>query len=325
MKILKPIEKIYHLLVGIKNYLYDRQLIKSVNIKFPVISVGNLAFGGVGKTPCVIFIGEELSSEYKINIVTKSYKATLTEPKKVNLNLQHAAQLFGDEACLIQSKLPNCGVWSGPNKASTAAASTINQPDFILMDDGFSHRRLKRNFDLVLIDATQGFNTYQREPISSLRRAHAVLITKVNLSGHSAVTEIENKILSLAPHLAGAVFFSRVKTELELDRKFPLFVFCGLGRPDTFIQDLQRQGYNIVRTKYYPDHFNYSEAEQNNILAEYFELHQKFENMKLVTTEKDLIKLTESSLKNILFTPKHRIELDSDQKEALLEKIRQFI
>lgn len=322
MNILKPVEKFYHLLVGTKNYFYDQHLLKSVDLKVPVISVGNLSFGGAGKTPCIIFLAKELSSEYKINIVAKSYKASLTEPKKVNLDLPNAARLFGDEACLIQSKLPNCSVWSGPKKSSTAAVSVINQPDLILIDDGFSHRKLKRNFDLVLIDATQGFNDYLRESVNSLKRAHAVLITKVNLVNRSAVTEIEKKIISVAPHLSDNIFSSRVKTEIELDKSNPLFVFCGLGRPETFIQDLSHQGFNVVHNKFYADHFDYSESEQNKIFEEYLELKKKYKNLKLVTTEKDFIKLSDRPLKNIVIVPEHRIESDTDQKEALLEKIR---
>lgn len=322
MNMLRPVEKFYHLLVGTKNFFYDKRLFKSVDLKIPVISIGNLSFGGVGKTPCIIFLAKELSSEYKINIVTKSYKASLTEPKKVNLELPEAARLFGDEACLIQSKLPNCSVWSGPQKSSTAAVSVINQPDLILIDDGFSHRKLKRNFDLVLVDATQGFNDYLRESVNSLKRAHAVLITKVNLASDSAVAEIEKKIISAAPHLFDNIFFSRVKTEINLDKSNPFFVFCGLGRPETFVQDLGRQGYNVIHNKFYADHFDYSENEQKNIFEEYLELKKKYKNLKLVTTEKDFIKLSDISLKNVLNVPEHRIELDEDQKEALLEKIR---
>ncbi|MEQ1723511.1 MAG: tetraacyldisaccharide 4'-kinase, partial [Pseudobdellovibrio sp.] len=176
MMSLKPIEKIYHLLVASKNYMYDRKFFKSKKISAPVISVGNLSFGGVGKTPCIIFLAEELSKTQKVSIITKSYKASLKEPAPVNLDIERAAALYGDEACLIQAKLPHCRVWSGPVKYQTALASLIERPQVVLLDDGFSHRQLCRNFDLILIDATVGFKDYQREPISSLVRSSAVII-----------------------------------------------------------------------------------------------------------------------------------------------------
>ncbi len=325
MKALAPVEKIYHLLVGAKNFFYDRYFLKTIKLKIPVVSVGNLSFGGVGKTPCIILLARELSLEYKVTIVTKSYKASLREPGMVNLNTAHAAETFGDEACLIQQKLPNCTVWSGPNKASSAAASIITQPNIILLDDGFSHRKLYRNFDLVLIDATQGFDNYQRESINSLKRAHAVLITKTNLSNKKAISEIERKILSVSPQLKESLFQSGVKTELKLKKTDPLFVFCGLGRPQTFIKDLEQQGYRVIHKKYYADHFFYSVVEQKKIAEEYLDLQLKYKNLKLVTTEKDFIKISENSLKENLFVPEHSIDLDSVQKEVLIEKIRQSL
>ena len=325
MMIFKPIEKIYQLLVSAKNYLYEQRFINTITLNVPVVSIGNISFGGVGKTPFVIFIGNELASDYKINIITKSYKASLTEPKLVNLNLPNAPQIFGDEACLIQTKLPNCSVWSGPNKSDTAVASIVNLPSLILLDDGFSHRKLHRNFDLVLIDATQGFNDYLRESVKSLLRADAILITKANLSSSMAMRKIKNSIIAVAPHLKDCIFTSEVKTEFKIEKSNPVFVFCGLGRPETFIQDISQQGYAVIQKIYFADHFNYPKAIQENIYKQYLELKKKYKNLKLVTTEKDFIKLTVSDLKNELVIPVHTIVLDTDQKGSLIEKIRQSL
>lgn len=323
MKVLRPVEKIYHFFVGTKNFLYDRKIIKPVQLKFPVVSIGNISFGGVGKTPFIILLAEEFSVENKINIVTKSYKASLREARKVNLNEPAAAALYGDEACLLQSKLPGCSVWSGPDKASTADASTVTQPDLILVDDGFSHRRLSRNFDLVLIDATEGLNDYRREPLGNLKRAHAIVITKSNLSTPDDIVELEKKICKIAPKLSSSIYKSEVRTELAVDRAHPLFIFCGLGRPGSFLQDLEKQGYNIIFKKEFADHYSYTAADQQSLHSDFLRLRKVHPGLRIVTTEKDFVKINDSVLKALLNVPVHRITMAVEQKEVLLEKIRQ--
>ena len=325
MKILWPAEQVYHFFVTTKNYLYDRKLIRPVLIKFPVVSVGNISFGGSGKTPFIIFLAQELATDSKVNIVTRSYKGSLRAPSTVNLEEAEAVAKYGDEACLIQKLLPACSVWSGPNKASTAAACTINQPDVILVDDGFSHRKLQRNFDLVLIDATVGLDDYLREPSRNLKRAHAVVITKTNLVGPQAVNRLEKKLLGMAANLAGHIFTSEVNTRLALKVSEPLFVFCGLARPETFTLDLQKQGYTIAEKIFYPDHYRYSLADQQKIFDQYSKLKSSQAGLRLVTTEKDFVKITLPALKEILMVTEHRITMAAGQKEVLLEKIRQAL
>ena len=325
MKTLWPAEKIYHFFVSTKNYLYDRQFIRPVKIKFPVVSVGNISFGGVGKTPFIIFLAQELATDSKVNIVTRSYKSSLKSPRTVNLQEADAAAIYGDEACLIQKMLPGCSVWSGPNKASTAAACTINQPSVILVDDGFSHRKLQRNFDLVLIDATVGIDDYLREPARNLKRAHAVVITKTNLVGPQAVNQLEKKILGVAGNLGGHIFTSEVNTSLAAKVSEPLFVFCGLGRPETFVLDLQIQGYTIAEKSFYPDHYSYSLTDQQKLFDRYCQLKSAQPGLRLVTTEKDFVKISLPALKEILMVTEHRITMTAGPKEVLLEKIRQAL
>ncbi len=325
MKIFWPAEKVYHFFVTTKNFLYDRKLIRPVLIKFPVISVGNISFGGAGKTPFIIFLAQELAAQGKVNIVTRSYKGSLSAPSTVNLHETDAAAIYGDEACLIQKLLPGCSVWSGPNKASTAAACTINQPSVILVDDGFSHRKLQRNFDLVLIDATVGIDDYLREPSRNLKRAHAVVITKTNLVEAQTVNILEKRILGLAANLAGHIFTSEVNTRLPAKVSEPLFVFCGLGKPETFVLDLQKQGYTIAEQIYYPDHYSYSLADQQKIFDQYSKLKRSLAGLRLVTTEKDFVKITLPALKEILVVTEHRITMAAGQREVLLEKIRQAL
>jgi tetraacyldisaccharide 4'-kinase len=320
---LKIFEHIYHFVSGSKNFLYDHDILQPVILPVPVISVGNLSFGGVGKTPCIILLGQHLSqNNKKLVIVSKSYKASLKNPQRVDLKMKSAASIFGDEACLIQSLLPRAEVWSGPNKTETAAASMRARPALILVDDGFSHRRLKRNFDLVLIDANEGFETYMRESRTNLKRAHAVLITKVNIYTSVQVEKIQEQIHKLAPHLRGNIFVSSVRTSLKLEKNDPLFVFCGLGRPQSFLSDLKKQGFNVVSQEIFPDHFEYTEKDQGRIFAKFLDLKNERRNLKLVTTQKDFVKLRNSDLLKHANVAEHEMVMDTELEEALIEKIR---
>lgn len=325
MKFLKIFEQIYHFLSGSKNLLYDYKVLRPVELPVPVISVGNLSFGGVGKTPCIILLAQHLSQGKKIAVVTKSYKAALTIPKKVDLNIKNAPEIFGDEACLIQSRLPHVDVWSGPNKTETAKAAMAGRPSLILVDDGFSHRKLKRNFDLVLLDATVGFESYMREAEGNLKRATAVLITKSNIAKAGQVEKIQQHVGAVAPQLRGQVFTSTVHTTVKIDKRDPLFIFCGLGRPESFFQDLNRQGYAIIAKEVFPDHHLYSARDQNRIFAKYLDLKNENRNLKLVTTQKDFVKLKNSDLLKHCQVAGHEMLMDPELEEVLIDKIRDSI
>lgn len=322
MKWLKIFEKIYHFVSGSKNALYDTQVLQSAKLNVPVVSIGNLSFGGVGKTPCIVMLANQFQQDYRINVVCRSYKADLKTPQRVDLNQPNAARTFGDEACMLKSKLPFCQVWSGPQKLDTARASLSDNPTLILVDDGFSHRKLARNFDLVLVDATVGFDTYLRESKHNLARASAVLITKVNMAQKISVEKIQEKILQLAPNLKNHIFTSSVKTSVAVDRANPVVVFCALARPETFVQDLEQQGYQVIEKMIFPDHHAYTDLDQKKIFAKYLDLKNANRGLKIVTTEKDAIKLTHHDLKAAAIVADHTMLLDEMVKEALIEKIR---
>jgi len=320
--LLKITEQIYHFLSGSKNLLYDYNLLKPVVLPVPVVSVGNLSFGGVGKTPCIILLAQHLSQGKKVVVVTKSYKTPLKEPRKVNLSLGNAAEIFGDEACLIQTRLPQVEVWSGPDKTGTATAAMASRPDVILVDDGFSHRKLKRNFDLVLLDATVGFETYMREAEDNLKRASSVLITKANIAKPGQIESITKHVMQVAPKLRNEIYISTVHTTLKSDKADPLFVFCGLGRPESFLQDLRRQGYNVLFKEIFPDHHKYTAKEQSRIFAKYLDLKNENRNLQLITTQKDFVKLKNSDLLKNCQVAGHEMLMDSETEEVLIDKIR---
>lgn len=323
--ILKPLEFLYHVLSQAKNVLYDLKVLPTEKLPVPVISIGNLSFGGTGKTPFIQFIAQEFQSK-KIVIVCRSYKAAARGPQKVDVSISQAAQIFGDEAVLLQKALPNVAVWAGPSKVQTAQEACLtDQPQLILVDDGFSHRRLYRQFDLVLFDASRLGKDYFREALYSLKRANAVVFTKTQSHSASDVNAFRNKLQKKFPHLAHAFFESRMETSLSFSIEAPLFVFCGIANPDAFKHALIERGYKISYFYGYSDHQQYSNEMQNDILQKFKQAALSDLKLKLVTTEKDFVKLDHKELKDFVTVAGYEVKMQSPEKEKLFEKIRQSL
>ncbi len=317
-----PFESLYQLASATKNFLYENKVFKTYDVIPSVISVGNLSFGGTGKTPCIEFLATELASAFKVAVICRSYRASAKAPSRVDLKLLNCTKVFGDEACLLQSKLPQCRVWSGPQKFKTALAAQVDKPDILLIDDGFSHRKLMKDFDLVLIDASRAEAEYLRESYQSLKRAHAILLTKVHLSSSDKVEQLKSKILKNAQHLERAIFQARSETILDVAVGAPLFVFCGIAKPESLRASLVQLGFDVKNLVAYADHFAYSDAEQEGLYQNFLRLRNEFPKLALVTTEKDFIKLNHSKLLKDVNVTKHKMVLDDTNKVGLLEKIR---
>ncbi|MFZ3231366.1 MAG: tetraacyldisaccharide 4'-kinase [Pseudobdellovibrio sp.] len=336
--ILKPLQFIYEFGSDFKNKLYDRNFIKKIKLNVPVVSIGNLSVGGTGKTPCVFLLAQEfikLSQYKKIVIVSRSYKASLKFPQKVDLSNKSAVLTFGDEPCLLQSLLPQCSVWSGPVKYLTAQAAEIaEKPDLILIDDGFSHRKLIRNFDIVLIDATAPMNYFQSLPVGRLResldqlsRADAILITRANLVDINKVEKIKQLILKNNSKLKELIFESSSVTVLpdSVNKQDQLFVFCGLGHPKSFKSSLEALNYELLVFKEFQDHYMYKKSDLDQIFEDFKTLKSTHLNLKLVTTEKDLIKIKNHPILDFIHTAKNLIEINDNKKDVLIEKICQHL
>lgn len=321
--ILKPFEAFYHLLSSIKNDLYDRHWLKSYQLSASIVSIGNLSFGGTGKTPFIQFIAENFQAQKKIVVVCRSYRTQATQPQKIDLSLNEAARLFGDEACLLQKKLPGCSVWSGPSKWQTAqAALKAEQPDLILLDDGFSHRRLRRSFDLVLFDATKMQKDYFRESLQSLRRADAVVLTKIEGADPQQVHLFKQMIEKKFPHLKDFIFESRMNVSGTVAVETPVFAFCGIAQPVSFRKALSTLRLQVCAFESYSDHQEYSLDLQKRLFNQFEALQKKHPGLVLITTEKDLVKINHPELLKHLKTLQYKVEMDPHEKEKLLEKIR---
>jgi tetraacyldisaccharide 4'-kinase len=274
---MNPLGAIYGAAVSARNSLYDRGILKTRRLTGPVISVGNISAGGSGKTPFVILLGGLLQQRgIHFDVLSRGYGrktqgVLAVDPKGSPCD-------FGDEPLLIAKRL-SCPVIVGENRyrAGLFAESKFGTQLHIL-DDGFQHRSLARDFDIVLLTPEdvrdQLLPTGRlREPCSSLHRADAVV-----LSAESTYSE-----LKLNPqrtwHLRRSVSVSEAPPR-------PV-AFCGIARPEKFIEQLRAAGIQPVARKFYRDHYSYTEKDVRELAA----LREQKRAGGFITTEKDAINL----------------------------------
>ena len=280
-----------------------RAVTKTQRLRTPVVSVGGLAMGGVGKTPMVLHLAKLLPGSA---VLTRGYRRDSKEQVTVlEAGLTAPIAVTGDEAQLyLRAGLP-VGI-GGDRHAAGLAAEQRFHPRLFLMDDGFQHARLHRDFDLVLLDGLDPLAGglfpvgRLREPLQALRRADAIVITRSTGNRYSGLLREVRAAGASAP-----VFYSHVVPE-PLWIEGPVVAFCGLANPETFRQTLERHGLTITHFHAFPDHHRYSPSDMAAL---------KKYGLPLVTTEKDAVKLP------LHFAQVLRISIRIDDEDALLAMI----
>jgi tetraacyldisaccharide 4'-kinase len=272
-----PASAIYGAVVGARNHLYDRHTIQPRRLSGPVISVGNLSVGGSGKTPFVILLGELLKSRgIAFDVLSRGYGRKTRGVMQVDP--AGSSTTFGDEPILIARRLEIPVVLGEDRYQAGLFAEEKFGPQLHLLDDGFQHRRLTRDFDIVLVTADDARDSLLpsgrlREPLNSLRRADAVVLT----SGAAPESfPIEGKLTWRVRR--------GIATENMPSRPV---AFCGIARPQNFMLQLRKAGVEPAAEAVYRDHHAYTEADIRELLA----LRDKSEAAGFVTTEKDAINL----------------------------------
>ena len=268
---------LYGFLVSTRNHLYDGGVLRAQELAGPVVSVGNISAGGAGKTPFVILLGELLKqSGVSFNVLSRGYGRQTRGVLLVDANGSPAE--FGDEPLLIARRL-GCPVIVGESRYRAGLfAERKFGPQLHILDDGFQHRSLARDFDLVLLTSEDLKDDLLpkgrlREPLQSLHRANAVA-----LSGDLDASRL--------PISGSAVWRIRRDIQIANAPMRPL-VFCGIARPQAFGQQLRSKGVVPVAEKFYRDHHLYSDSDVEDLLR------RKAQNQAdgFITTEKDAVNL----------------------------------
>jgi len=287
---LKAVSCVYSAAVRSRNWMYDRHLLKSHRCESTVISIGNITTGGTGKTPLVIWLCNYLSEkEQNLAVLTRGYKS---EHGKLSDEPAILAKSCGAARVIVDSDRVR-----GAQKAITQSSAKV-----LVLDDGFQHRRLRRDLDIIAIDATCAFGYdkilpagFLREPLKGLKRAGAVVITRYEQAQPEAADGIVERIKKLNPDVLiakavhehpFAVMIKGQKLTIEQLREKKIYAFCGIGNPDAFMNNLKNLELNIVGHKIYNDHHNYSENDISDIYEE-----SRYMGADIVlSTEKDWVK-----------------------------------
>lgn len=274
---MNPLSGLYRAVVNARNTLHDRHLIPSRHLQGPVVSIGNLSVGGSGKTPFVILLGELLKARgVKFDVLSRGYGRKTKGVMQVDPS--GLARDFGDEPLLIARRLEVPVVLGEDRYLAGEFAEKNYGPQLHLLDDGFQHRSLARDFDIVLVTADDSRDSLLpsgrlREPLTSLRRADAVVLTA-----------------GAAPEsfpLDGKLVWRVRRGILPQNVPSRPVAFCGIARPQNFMLQLRKAGIEPAAEAVYRDHHAYTERDVRELLA----LNTKSQADGFVTTEKDAINL----------------------------------
>lgn len=300
---LLPLSLLFRLAAYLRNLLYDFNLLPIVKLSVPVISVGNLTVGGTGKTPTVEYIARLLLRHHvRPAIVTRGYgrKQRGTVVASDGEKICATVESGGDEAMLLARRLQRAVVIADEKKFRGARYANDNfQIDAVIVDDGFQHRKLHRELNIVLIDAPSFFeNRWMlpagpfREPFGSVSRADVVIFTNAGRCKPGTL----NKLSDQTSRHTSALFFSAALQpefleNLATGEHLPIsylngkkvFATCGIARPARFFEELKHYGAEVVKGVAFPDHHAFEKDDLIAIFEHAQEAHAKF----LVITEKD--------------------------------------
>ncbi len=290
----------YTLAATVRNRLFDAGWKKTHQPGVPVVSVGNITTGGTGKTPMVAFLANWFEEQgVKPAILSRGYRA-----------VDGGAN---DEKLVLDLLCPGIVHLQNPDRvASATTAVKTHQAQVLILDDGFQHRRLARDLDLLLIDATNpwGYGAVLprgllREPLSGMRRADFAILTRADQVPEAELAQIRQVIRKHHPQLeiAEAAFVPTrlvnaegVTATFEEFQERPIAAFCGIGNPQGFRQTLEDRGLPVeARFRTFADHHHYGESDLES-LGEWVGKEQA---AGIFTTQKDLVKIPRTHIAGV--------------------------
>ena len=324
---------LYRGLLKIRQFLFTMKILRVKKLPCMVISVGNITAGGTGKTPLSMYLARLLTGlGYRLVIISRGYKGTATKKGGIAADGRQILMnpgMAGDEPILLASQLPGVPVVVGRDRYQAGLTALKKfKADIILLDDGFQHLKLKRDLNLLLLDArTPLGNRYLlprgtlREPRSQIKRADALVFTHAE---DISKIEIKTQPAFYCQHCAyiNTIVLSgkKLTPQALCSKPVPLkkkqvFGFSGIARNIDFKQTLQSLPYNLVGFKGYQDHHAYSDTDLQDLIHE----AQAAGAQLLATTEKDYIRLTGQTLTFDLIIIGIKIKFNTDQFDRFIK------
>ncbi|MCP4652678.1 MAG: tetraacyldisaccharide 4'-kinase [Candidatus Omnitrophica bacterium] len=307
---LQLLSLIYGLIVSVRNFLYDKSILPAKKCSKPVICVGNLSWGGTGKTSLSLFLWDELSKKFNTAILRRGYGI--------------------DEEKILKEK--NQNTFSGKNRAKLAM-SLAEKFDLFILDDGFGHRQLRRDLDIVIMGAREFECKYRlipasyfRERLDSLKRADIVILSYKSelISPHNTKEKLQKRF----PHLK--IFFADYKVVGIIDLKNQMVdkkildnrkvaALTAIGYPKGFFNKLNETGIKVAKKITYPDHYQFSKNEfltlQDKLIKEGIS--------NLIISAKDRYHFPENEIKLNIFIL--QVELALDNAATFIESVNKYV
>ena len=295
----------YGIISSVRNFMYDKGLLKTYTPPVLTIGVGNLTTGGVGKTPFVAEIAKYYTnSGKKVGILSRGYGGSLKN-KEVNVisdgeKIYFSAKEAGDEPFWLSQNCPNTLVFTCSSRIKSAKLAIEKYNCQVLIaDDAFQHRKLGRNINLMLVNEGTKFGNGKilpagplRESMNGIKRADKIIVTNKSYDDENALKyceELEKKygkpvyLCKMIPDKCTCIRNGEI-----LPKMVSVGAFCAIGQPDDFYKFIQKD-YNLIDTKTYSDHHSYTIKDAGDII----EFAEKNGVKDIITTEKDAVKIKE--------------------------------
>ena len=330
-----PLSFIWEWVYRMRRSFYEYGVFKKHTFKVPVISVGNISFGGTGKTPTIVWLADWLNEKGLTPVVlTRGYKGQLEHSS----GLLKSGQKFrlnpfdyGDEPLMISNKMKKGAVIVGKKRAENLLKYFAEvRPDVVLLDDGFQHLQIFRSFNIVLFDASMPLQLYKvaplgylREGMSALKDADAIIISRADMVTKEKLAKLVDTLSEHFHH----------RPPLALTKYHPLGVFdvhdkyifsihelkglkaiavTAIASPDSFYKNLEGYGVEITEKVSFPDHYFFTPEDVNELL-----IKSSQQSAVILCSEKDMVKMKRVSLDGRILFIKVKVEFISGETEIL--------
>lgn len=318
--LLYPLSIFYIFINYLRRYFYEKKFLKQFKLPTKVISVGNITMGGSGKTPIVSYIAQFLlENGKKVVIVLRGYKRR--KKGAILVDKSSSVEEVGEEALIHKLNL-NCDVVAAEKRVD--ALKVLDYiPDYLILDDGFQHLQIKRDKDIVLIDASNlgSFRPYPlgilREPLCSLKKSDVLVVTKGE--GKSIPEKIfkfikEKKLFFARFDWEDFLYPQKIAIKDLKNKKFLLLL--AIGNPTHFLNTAKSSGFNVVFSFFFKDHYYPKRKDIFKVIKTFQELNCDF----ILTSQKDFIKWKKyEEVASKLVYPKIKIIIS--EKEKFFEEI----
>lgn len=346
--LLYPLSLVYGMAAGIRNFMYNTEILRSEEFDVPIICIGNLSVGGTGKTPHTEYVAELLSQHFKVAVLSRGYKRKSRDFRIVTASASAADS--GDEPLQIARKFPNVTVAVERDRVKGVKQIMELYPEtqVIILDDGFQHRSLKPGFSILLSDFSRPVSDDHllpygslRESRTNMRRADILLITKTPPS----ISPIERRLIvtktdkfpyqnlyfTSIKYLKPVPVFENITTDIDLEwNSFSgngAVLVTGIANPKPFEEHLRRTFSTIIPLTF-SDHHDFTEEDIQKISEAWKNLNTPVRY--LITTEKDAVRLRDFSniaeeIKSSFFYIPVGIDILNDDKEEFDKLIIDYV